>query len=300
MAKRKELDVAADMPRRKTKQADEGDSSNEVVKLCAYNQDMDMVNVDFEWFDPQEQDFEGVKMLLRQLLDSDAELFGLSQLADLILAQPLLGSTVKVGGNEEDPLAFLTVLNLKTHADKPAIEAMTKYLVEKSASSSPLAGLASLLSPSSNAEVGLILTERVMNLPAEIVPPMYRMLLEEIIWAVEDKEPYTFTHILVLSKTYTEVESKVDQEDNRPQKKKRKDKTDAIFYYHPEDEVLHQHAIGHCNFEYSKQSDEGASDSKRTFHDEGVKPQGHLILIEAEKFKSAVDAVSEYLNPQAL
>jgi protein BCP1 len=75
-----------------------------------------MVNVDFEWFDPQpEHDFHGLKTLLRQLLDVDAQLFDLSALANLILLQPLLGSTVKVEGNETDPYAFLTVLNLHEH-----------------------------------------------------------------------------------------------------------------------------------------------------------------------------------------
>ena len=77
---------------------------------------MDIVNVDFEWFDPQPAvDFHGLKNLMRQLLDVDAQLFNLSELADIILAQPLLGSTVKVDGNETDPYAFLTVLNLQTH-----------------------------------------------------------------------------------------------------------------------------------------------------------------------------------------
>jgi protein BCP1 len=76
---------------------------------------MDMVNVDFEWFDPQPIDFHGLKILLRQLFDSDAQDFDMSALADMILAQPLLGSTVKVDGNESDPYAFLTVLNLQEH-----------------------------------------------------------------------------------------------------------------------------------------------------------------------------------------
>jgi protein BCP1 len=82
---------------------------------------MDMVNVDFEWFDPNpEVDFHGLKTLLRQLLDVDNQLFDLSELADLILSQPLLGSTVKVDGNETDPYAFLTVLNLETHKVSPS------------------------------------------------------------------------------------------------------------------------------------------------------------------------------------
>lgn len=75
-----------------------------------------MVNVDFEWFDPQPAvDFHGLKTLLRQLLDADEQLFDISALADLILSQPLLGSTVKVDGNETDPYAFLSVINLKEH-----------------------------------------------------------------------------------------------------------------------------------------------------------------------------------------
>lgn len=77
---------------------------------------MDILNVDFEWFDPNPAvDFHGLKTLLRQLLDVDNQLFNLSELADLILSQPLLGSTVKCDGTESDPFSFLTVLNLETH-----------------------------------------------------------------------------------------------------------------------------------------------------------------------------------------
>ena len=79
-----------------------------------------MLDVDFEWFDPQpEHDFHGLKTLLRQLFDVDAQSFDLSALTELILAQPLLGSTVKVDGNETDPYAFLTVLNLHEHKVLP-------------------------------------------------------------------------------------------------------------------------------------------------------------------------------------
>ena len=75
-----------------------------------------MVDVEFEWFDPQpEHDFHGLKTLLKQLLGNDALEFDLSALTDLVLSQPLLGSTVKVDGNETDPYAFLTVLNLHEH-----------------------------------------------------------------------------------------------------------------------------------------------------------------------------------------
>jgi protein BCP1 len=289
----------------------------------ATTQDNDMVNVDFEWFDPQPAvDFHGLKTLLRQLLDVDNELFNLSALADLILEQPMLGSTVKVDGNESDPYAFLTILNLRQHKvgffflyskdqclghsnsythtqDKPVVQELTNYLSRKASSISSLSTLPQLLAPDSNAEVGLILTERFINMPSEIVTPMYTMLQEEIQWALDEKEPYNFTHYLILSKTYTEVDSKLDAQENRPQKKGKKqggDQAAMTFYFHPEDEALQRFSAGFGNFDHDKVADEGASDAKRAFQEAGIRPQGHLILVEASRFNDAVKAVGEYLS----
>ncbi|KAH8696397.1 p21-C-terminal region-binding protein-domain-containing protein [Talaromyces proteolyticus] len=264
--------------------------------------DTDLVNVEFEWFDPQpDVDFHGLKTLLRQLLDTDAQLFDMSALADLILAQPLLGSTVKVDGKETDPYAFLSVINLKEHKDKQVIQDLIKYLSQKSSSTPALSALSQLLSKSDTPAIGLILTDRLINIPVQVIPPMYTMLLEEIAWAIEDKEPYTFTHYLILSKTYDEVESKLDAEESRPQKKKKKTaatggKLDTMFYFHPEDEVLEKYSLCHATFEYTNKQAEGAADSKRAFQELGIKPAGSLMLIEAGKFEEAVKAITEYVN----
>jgi protein BCP1 len=147
MAKRKSIVDPEELPdaadKRKQQEDDDDSGSDEVcdsallpaiamrcdAMRCAQahtTQDMDMVNVDFEWFDPQPAvDFHGLKTLLRQLLDIDAQLFNLSELTDLILSQPTLGSTVKVDGNETDPYAFLTVLNLETHKVHSTIASRT-------------------------------------------------------------------------------------------------------------------------------------------------------------------------------
>lgn len=177
------------------------------------------------------------------------------------------------------------------------IRDLTSYLSKKAIS---IPALPPLLSPSSTAQVGLILTERFINMPHEVVPPMYTMLLEEIQWAVEEKEPYTFTHYLVLSKCYSEIQSQLPSGDAPPSKKKNKkaDVGQETFYFHPEDEVLHKHALGYMDFEYDTPVDEGASDSKRAFQELGVKPKGHMVLIEADKFKGAVEAVKTYLSGQ--
>ncbi|KAI9371817.1 p21-C-terminal region-binding protein-domain-containing protein [Aspergillus egyptiacus] len=300
MGKRKQIkDADVEMGGTDPKAAGADDSSDELTTGAKKQQDIDMVNVDFEWFDPQEIDFHGIKHLVRQLFDVDAQDFDLSALADMILAQPLLGSTVKVDGKESDPYAFLTVLNLQEHSDKPAIKSLTTYLHRKASSNPSLSPLAALLSQSPIPPIGLILTERLINMPAEVVPPMYTMLQEEIAWAIEEKEPYSFTHYLIVSKTYEEVESKLDMEETRPQKKKKKaaGEQGERFFFHPEDEVLERHAVCAGSFEYSHQHDEGHSDSKRAFQELGIKTEGSLILIEGGRLEGAVKEMGEFFKP---
>ena len=224
-------------------------------------------------------------------------MFNLSALTDLVLAQPLLGSTVKVDGKETDPYAFLSVLNLQQHRETPAIQTLVAYLLGKANSTPALAKLAELLSQPRIPAIGLVLTERLINVPAEVAPPMYTMLLEEIQWALEEKEPYSFTHYLILSKTYTEIASALDEEDDRP-KKKKKSSAQALetLYFHPEDEVLQRHALAYGGYNYTTPPDEGHSDSKRAFQELGIRPQSYAILIEAAKFESAVKDMSEYFK----
>ncbi|KAF2733644.1 hypothetical protein EJ04DRAFT_577461 [Polyplosphaeria fusca] len=293
MAKRKTQKDAEELPdateNKGKRKNDDSDSDEE----------MDLVNVEFEWFDPQPAvDFHGLKTLLRQLFDVDAQLFNLSELTDLILSQPMLGSTVKVDGNETDPYAFLTVLNLETHKDKQVIKDLTSYLTKHATTSPSLSALPDLLHPDSPAQIGLILTERFINMPHEIVPPMYTMLLEEMQWALDENEPYAFTHYLLLSKTYTEVQSTLSDTVPPPSKKKKGGGggDGETFYFHPEDEVVQRFASAWASFAYETPVDEGASDSRRAFQEAGVRPMGHMILIEGSEFGEAMAAVKKFLG----
>jgi protein BCP1 len=257
------------------------------------DEDFDMVNVDFEWFnfDP-EVDFHGIKALMRQLLDVDATLFNMSALADLILSQPTIGSTIKVDGKATDPYAMVTALNLHEHRDKEPIKDMIRYLVEKAGTNEALAAVPELLA--SGKHVGLVLSERLINMPSEIAPPLYSMLVDELEAAVEDKEPYDFSHYLILSKVYQEVESTINTGDRKS--KKAKAGEPSLFYFHVEDEVLQRHALAHGSFAYTKEED-AVADSKRAFQEMGVKSMGSMMLIEASKLQPAIQAVQEYLSP---
>ena len=176
------------------------------------------------------------------------------------------------------------------------VKALIDYIIRQASTNPALSLVADLLKAPDNTSVGLILTERLINIPSEVVPPMYRMLLEEISWAIEEKEPYNFSHYLIISKTYQEVFSTLDTGD-RPQKKKKKEDNKQIFYFHPEDEVLHRHAVAHGNYTYVKEEAEGQADAKRAFQDLGVKPQGHMILLEASEAEAIVKALEDFLRP---
>jgi protein BCP1 len=256
---------------------------------------METVDVEFEFFNMKpDVDFHGLKALLRQLFDVDAQLFDISELANLILAQPTIGSTVKVDGEETDPYAFLTVLNMREHGDKHVMKDLKEYILEKASDKPPLSNLKTVMA--SPTEIGLVLTERLINVPTELAPPMYSMVLDEIEAAVEDKEPYRFTHYLILSKTYKEIESALDREDRPRTKKSKGSRGGETFFFHAEDEVLQKHAIGHGLFEYTKDGGDTMADSKRAFQELGIKPQGMFMLIEASKFEDAVKAVAKFVG----
>ncbi|ORY64984.1 p21-C-terminal region-binding protein-domain-containing protein [Pseudomassariella vexata] len=281
------------------KRAREADGATEAADKMAVDgddssddEDFDMVNVDFEWFNFEpEIDFHGTKSLLRQLLDVDHSLFDISGLADLVLSQPTIGSTVKVDGKETDPYAMFTVLNLQEHRKKKPLADLTKYLTQKAQTTESLSSIPGVLSAGNH--VGLVLSERLINMPSEIAPPMYGMLIDEVEAAVEDKEPYEFSHYLILSKTYQEVESTLDMGER---KKKKGRQEAAMFYFHPEDEVLQKYAVAYGSYTFTNH-DEAVADSKRAFQELGVMPSGFMILIEASKFAEAAKAVGEYLSP---
>ncbi|KAA8571042.1 hypothetical protein MFRU_028g00720 [Monilinia fructicola] len=264
----------------------------------------DILHVDFEWFNFREIDFHGVKSLLRQLFDVDSQLLDLSGLADAVVAQGTIGSTVKVDGEGTDAYAFMTVLNLHrgpggADADvAPAVRGLGSYLAGQAGEGGRirrLVGGAGKL----GGDVGVVLAERLINVPSEVAPPMYGMLVDEVEAAVEDGEPYDFGYYLVVSRGYREVESKLDREEQGPKSKKSKGKGKAsgeVFYFHPEDEVLKRFSCAYEEFEYKKDEGEGMADSKRAFQEMGIRAVGELILIEKAKWEECVKALGDYLG----
>jgi protein BCP1 len=98
--------------------SDEEETVSYTSLFCVARSDslQTLIDVDFEFFDPNPSvDYQAIKQLLTQTFQSDAHLFHVHDLTDLILSQPLVGTTVKTDGKESDPFAVLTVLNMLVH-----------------------------------------------------------------------------------------------------------------------------------------------------------------------------------------
>ncbi|KAI0935566.1 hypothetical protein AcV5_003962 [Taiwanofungus camphoratus] len=232
-------------------------------KSLAYDPDSDpddasdrSLNVDFDFFDPApDVDYLALKRLAVQLFQADADRLHPSAFADLVLSQPLVGTTVKCDGRASDPYAVLTVLNMHVHQNHPSIKALIEYALAKSAPDPAFhAALHSLLCTPAFTQsqnhtpnhVGLLFSERLINIPVQVVPHMYRMLADEIQWALDDNEPYAFSHLLLFSRTYRPTPDDDAYADPAAPPPKRQKHTpaplapanDGVYPFHPEDAVI--------------------------------------------------------------
>ncbi|KAH8988214.1 p21-C-terminal region-binding protein-domain-containing protein [Lactarius akahatsu] len=275
------------------------------------------VQVDFEFFDPNPDiDFVALKRLIGQLFQADADIFRPHLLAELILSQPLVGTTVKTDGRESDPYAFLTVLNMHVHKvllsvvrflvhishssqDHPSIKALTEYILSKSEADPSLhQTLQRILSPNASSHLGFVFSERLVNMPVEIVPHMYRMLADEIQWACDDGEPYHFSHILVLSRTFTlseeETEAAVASFQQQKRRKGAQDpsSTGGVFSFHHEDQYTQELASHSLDFSLSN----ALPREKESF---GLEQGGRLILLPADKLPQLISNLAATFLPSS-
>ncbi|KAL5981582.1 hypothetical protein ACLOJK_015645 [Asimina triloba] len=150
----------------------------------------DIVQADFVFFDPKPDDFHGVKILLRSYLDN--EQWDLSGFTDLIVAQTSVGTVVKIDNEEDDGLfSFITILNLERYKvflleDHQCISEVKKYLLKVCQDKDMKSDLNLLLGEKAK-DVGLLVSQRVVNLPLQLLPPQYDALFDEISWATEDE-----------------------------------------------------------------------------------------------------------------
>lgn len=187
----------------------------------------EIVNIDFDFFDvDKDVDFHAVKNLMRQLIGEESKKLNLSALADLVLGAPT--TTIKTDGKESDPYAFLAPINMKEAKSSDYIK-----FIHKSDSE-----LSNTLNRISNKRVALLLSERLINMPIQIVPAMYKIVLEE----TEKSEGEHYDYYVIPSRKY-EVNDEAEDNSNK------RVKTVEVDYYHHEDKFLEENATHYTQLE---------------------------------------------------
>ncbi|KAH7330567.1 p21-C-terminal region-binding protein-domain-containing protein [Rhizoctonia solani] len=265
-----------------SKRKNESDSESE-------GENKELVDVDFEFFGPAQIDYLAVKRLLNQLFSGDAGEFQVEKLTELILEQPGIGSTVKTDGIDSDPYAILTVLNVNINRDHPSIKAITKYLLEKVPKGSPAgSALNDILSPqvlaASSGHTGLIISERLINMPPQIMPPMYRMLGDELTNATNQNEPYRFDNYIVISRCFRFDDNEESATGISQPAKRQKRKGGLLRSYHAEDEYIEKVALAKAEYEYTNRIE-------RDEDSFGVDLAGRVIIFPQSKFDTFVSLI---------
>ncbi|KAI9504770.1 p21-C-terminal region-binding protein-domain-containing protein [Coemansia spiralis] len=256
------------------------------------------VDVDFEFFAPHPTDFHSIKRLLQTSFGDDSEDFDLSELTDLILEQATIGSTVKTDGEEGDPLALLTVLDLTTaHRDTKVVEQITEYLIKKAG-----AQMKDQVAQILGGRAGLLVSERIINIPPHVVAPMLRMLTDEM----KTAELCDFEHYVLICPMYTETAAIEEDSDDESNKKKplvtvRRNKNAAAktseqpSYLHPEDEFIEEFAC--LKFDYKFTRSKRAAESRNSFTDTGLAPSRRCLVIHKSNLSQLVDRLNDVLAP---
>lgn len=226
-------------------------------------------------------------------------MFDLGAITDLILSQDDVGCTIKTDGPESDPLSFLAVLNLNIHHSHPALANLRDYLLSKiSVDKRFHEAIKAVLDASNDASghLGLIIGERVYNMPPQVMPPSYQMLQDEIKWALEDNKPYRFSHYLILSRIWrASAEEEAEEGSSNSAARSKRRKTESVpegatgpktHSFHPEDECIQKAAIHSLDFEYSHQE-------PRTKESVGTDIAGRVMLIPSSKLGEVVTEMAE-------
>lgn len=200
----------------------------------------------------QEDDYFTMKNLLRGYLHESS--FDSTEMVELMLAQrEKIGSSITVVGQEET-FGFMSVVDTHEHWDKPCIAQTLKFVLSRVNGSSQFEEWKKVLS-NRDSKIGLVLSERIANLPDHLAPHLALITLNEL---SQISPSPNYKYLLLLTSTYkqgVEDEDPNAEDDDEPgpskKKKKRSLASDEIYptldptvhYYKVEDEVFKECAL---------------------------------------------------------
>ncbi|CAJ1967022.1 unnamed protein product [Sphenostylis stenocarpa] len=246
-----------------------------------------VIQADFSFFDPKPDDFHGVKTLLQTYLDNEE--WDLSAFVDLILGQTTVGTVVKIEDDEDEGIfAIVTALNLYRYREHRCIVTLMNFLLHKVRQGRDVADKLRLLLGEQARDVALLLSQRMVNLPPQLLPPLYEALFDEVLWATEDepteelRNSFKFKHYIILSKIYMLK--------NAEQKTKRNNDSDeGIIYLKLEDEIFHK--LSSWSFCFPLQTQQLAPHELKNYRSTGL-----IMAVGADKIPKFRQELASLIN----
>jgi len=183
-----------------------------------------MINVDFSFKDPHEIDFKSIRRLLTNYVPSslisdhqtskslEESLFDASGMAECIVAQRVLGTMIKID-DDLDVYSFATILPVSRYRESLWMRSIKSFVLDHCKDIKKKKLLNDLFTGSS---LGLMINERMLNVPAELSPVLVENLERDLRWVKnesalkEDRSIFSaLTHILLLAPCWTDVTPKI-------------------------------------------------------------------------------------------
>jgi len=204
-------DPTPDTPEQTEESSSEAESGSEDESGNDTSADRE-IQVEFEARTPEERDLPGIISLLRQCFRGSDEV-DLSVLAKFIMKQRSVGSVVTqspsdstddededdLGGTDGEVFGLATIVRLR---DSEVADQIRRHLNQAVLSTDPRGQLARVLN-APEADIGLIISERIINMPPQISVPLYQTLSNEVKKAKAKNLPFNFTHYAIISKILT-------------------------------------------------------------------------------------------------
>lgn len=215
--------------------------------------------VDFVFVDPAEIDYHMVKNLAADLIDDPT--FNNRELAELVVSSDnRVGSVIKIEG-EDDGVGYITALPAHPHRAKQCIQQLLAFVQQRAQQEGAWQDSAqgTLWQRALSSErLGIVLNQRLINVPDELVPHLHMYLHREIARCVQaGQKSYDFEYYLLIAAQFTVT--KPLPEDERPKKKRRVSeelKIGAVEWYRFEEETYAQHAAATFSCERKRPASE--------------------------------------------
>jgi len=244
------------------------------------------IQVEFEARSPEEEDYHGIRRLLQQLFLRN-QVVNVSKMSETILGQRYIGSVIKQSVGEDndsddgmdDPnevYAVSTVLNL-SEKHRESVAGLRTFLLEQTAKGGDrqvLQYVTDLL----NKNVGFLVNERFINIPAQITVPLWETLVTEMRKARDRNLPFDFGHYIMICKLYkTKTDNSQDHQ--------------AVVFSNPEEELIVAESELCIDYDVAGETD---NDMGGNWTD-GVEmnPWRRIVVFRAEKLEEIIRNVQQ-------